>query len=103
GAVLAHLRECLLGVLPLEARFGWGTIDELKAQLNGWEVRSVDDLAFYPHRKTGQRDGARRSWEAHGDLAWYLGYRPSYLLLRTAFRACSDPSALAALFGWAGA
>jgi GT2 family glycosyltransferase len=103
GAVRAYRRECLLGVLPLEERFGWDTIDELKAQLAGWQVRSINDLAFYHHRETGQRDGARRSWEAHGDLAWYLGYRPSYLLLRTAFRACSDPSALATLYGWARA
>jgi glycosyltransferase involved in cell wall biosynthesis len=103
GAVRAYRRECLVGVLPLEERFGWDTIDELKAQLNGWQVRSIADLAFYHHRQTGQRDGARRSWESHGDLAWYLGYRPSYLLLRTAFRACSDPSALATLYGWARA
>lgn len=100
GAVRAYRRECLLAVLPLEERFGWDTIDELKAQLNGWQVRSIDDLPFYHHRETGERDGLRRSWEAHGDLAWYLGYRPSYLLLRTAFRACSDPSALATLYGW---
>jgi glycosyltransferase involved in cell wall biosynthesis len=103
GAVRAYRRECLRAVLPLEERFGWDTVDELKAQLGGWQVRSIDDLAFYHHRETGERDGLRRSWQAHGDLAWYLGYRPSYLFLRTAFRACSDPSALATVYGWARA
>jgi glycosyltransferase involved in cell wall biosynthesis len=103
GAVRAYRRECLRDVIPLEQRFGWDTIDELKAQLNGWRTRSLDGVAFYHHRETGARDGTRRSWESQGDLAWYLGYRLSYLLLRTAFRARHDVAALATLYGWARA
>src|SRR5262249_47216013 len=33
GAVRAYRSACLATVLPLEQRFGWDTIDEIKAQL----------------------------------------------------------------------
>jgi glycosyltransferase involved in cell wall biosynthesis len=100
GAVRAYRRDCLRDVMPLEPRMGWDTIDEVKAQLAGWTTRSVADLPFYHHRITGERDGGRRSWESQGALAWYLGYRVSYLVLRTAFRVWHDRSALAILKGW---
>jgi glycosyltransferase involved in cell wall biosynthesis len=100
GAVRAYRRECLRDVLPLEARMGWDTVDELKAHLNGWTTRSVTDIAFKHHRSTGERDGGRRSWESQGALAWYLGYRVPYLVLRTMFRVGRDRAALAILTGW---
>jgi poly-beta-1,6-N-acetyl-D-glucosamine synthase len=100
GAVRAYRRECLRDVLPLECRMGWDTVDELKAQLKGWTTRSVATIPFKHHRATGERDGGSRSWESQGDLAWYLGYRVPYLVLRTAFRAGRDRGALAILSGW---
>jgi glycosyltransferase involved in cell wall biosynthesis len=100
GAVRAYRRECLDDVMPLEPRMGWDTIDEVKAQLGGWTTRSVADIPFYHHRGTGERDGRRRSWESQGAVAWYLGYRVSYLVLRTAYRASRDRSAVAILKGW---
>jgi hypothetical protein len=90
-------------VTPLERRFGWDTIDELKAQLHGWTTRTVAEIPFFHHRATGARDGGRRTWEAQGKLAWYLGYRFPYLLIRTVFRSFDDWHALAMLSAWAGA
>ena len=66
GAVRAYRWACLQDVTPLERRFGWDTIDELKAQLHGWSTRTVAELAFFHHRATGARDGGRRTWEAPG-------------------------------------
>jgi poly-beta-1,6-N-acetyl-D-glucosamine synthase len=103
GAVRAYRRECLDDVLPLELRFGWDTIDEIKAQLHGWHTRSIADLAFYHHRATGARDGGRKTWRSQGDLAWYLGYRFPYLFFRTMFRSVEDRHALGMLAAWSEA
>ena len=96
GAVRAYRRECLDLVLPLPECVGWDGIDELKAQVNGWETRTVSELSFLHHRKLGARDGGRtRRWRAQGRGAYYMGYRFSYLLLRATFHARRDPAALA--------
>ncbi len=90
--------------MPLEEREGWDELDALKARLEGWQTRVVVDLPFRHHRKLGQRDGlAHGCGCAQGETAHYMGYRPSYLLARTAYRIVREPQAALMLVGWAGA
>jgi glycosyltransferase involved in cell wall biosynthesis len=100
GAARAYRRECLNAVLPLEQRQGWDEIDALKAAVHGWRVGTVDGLYFRHHRPEGERDGALRRWVDQGKTAHYMGYRPSYLLVRAAYQATRDPRALALLAGY---
>jgi glycosyltransferase involved in cell wall biosynthesis len=95
GATRAYRWECLQEVSPLEEQIGWDVLDEIRANLRGWHTRSLPDLAFYHHRALGARDGARRQWEAQGQMAHYLGYRFSYLVLRALWRGRKEPTALA--------
>ena len=103
GATRAYRRACLELVTPLEEREGWDELDALKARLNGWGTRAIADLPFCHHRKMGQRDGSRRVWLGQGETAHYMGYRFSYLLLRTAYRVVREPPAAMMLVGWAAA
>jgi glycosyltransferase involved in cell wall biosynthesis len=103
GAVRAYRTECLADITPLEDRMGWDTVDELKAQIRGWTTTSFGDIVFYHHRAVGQRDGARKAWRAQGDLAHYLGYRPSYFLLKALFRSLREPAAVAMFWGYGAA
>jgi len=103
GATRAYRRECLAQLEPLEQRLGWDVIDELGAQLLGWRTRSIETLPFFHHRPMGSRDGAWRAWWSQGETAHYLGYRPSYLVIRAFHRSKTNPTALAMLGGWAAA
>ncbi len=103
GATRAYRWQCLLDVSPLEERIGWDAVDEMRANLGGWSTRSIQDLPFYHHRRLGERDGARREWEAQGRMAHYLGYRFSYLVARTLWRARTERAAVAMLSGYAAA
>lgn len=103
GATRAYRWQCLLDVSPLEEQIGWDAVDEMRANLHGWDTRSIGSLPFYHHRLLGERDGARRQWEAQGRMAHYLGYRISYLLARTLWRARTERAAFAMLTGYAGA
>jgi len=104
GATRAYRRACLQQVLPLEERMGWDGADELKAQVLGWRTATIEELAFYHHRRVGERDGGRhRRWAAQGRGSRALGNRFSYLVLRTLFHARRDPSALAMIWGYVGA
>ncbi len=104
GCARAYRTACLDQILPLDEHMGWDGLDALRAELRGWRCGRVRDLPFRHHRPEGARDGARRSaYAAQGRAAHYMGYRPSYLVLRALHRARSEPSALAMIAGFAGA
>jgi len=100
GATRAYRTTCFESVSPLEERLGWDGIDEVKANLAGWSARSIRDLPFFHHRKMGERDGSWRAWAAQGDTARFLGYRTSYLVLRSLYQARRDKAALAMIWGY---
>lgn len=104
GATRAYRRECLDAVLPLEERHGWDGIDQLKARARGWKTQTIVSLPFRHHRPEGTRDGSRWAhWRVNGDTAYFMGYRPSYLLSRSLFHMRRDRSAFALVVGYAAA
>jgi poly-beta-1,6-N-acetyl-D-glucosamine synthase len=102
--VRAYRWACWHGLQPLEARMGWDGIDEARAVLAGWRTRVIDGLEFRHNRRMGRRDGSRvRARAAEGTAAHFMGYRPSYLVLRALWQARREPAALAMLWGYATA
>ena len=95
GATRAYRWDCLTAVRPLEPRFGWDGIDELRARARGWSTCTLRDLPFRHHRAEGASDRPWRAFAAQGATAHFMGYRTSYLLLRTLHHARRDLSALA--------
>jgi biofilm PGA synthesis N-glycosyltransferase PgaC len=103
GAARAYRRACLERVLPLEERIGWDTVDAVKAALAGWRTRTLGDLPFRHHRPEGERDGASSAWEALGRCSHFMGYRPSYQLVRTLHHVRRDRRAIGLLTGYLAA
>lgn len=103
GAARAYRRACLEELLPLPERMGWDGVDELKAQTRGWSTRSLPELPVRHHRALGGRERRLAKWVAQGDMAHFMGYRPSYLLVRALYRSTQEPSALAMVYGYARA
>jgi poly-beta-1,6-N-acetyl-D-glucosamine synthase len=101
GANRAYRRECLADVLPLEERMGWDTVDALKALACGWKVRLVRSAVFRHHRVEASRDRTRSAaWRSQGGMAWFVGYRPLYLIAKVSFRSVKDPAALSMFSGY---
>ena len=104
GASRAYRWACLQDVRPLEERHGWDGIDQLKARARGWQTKTLTDLPFRHHRAEGGQDGSRWAhWRANGDTAYFMGYRPWYLLARTLHRLRSEPAAAGLVVGYAAA
>ena len=104
GASRAYRWACLQEVLPLEERHGWDGIDQLKARARGWQTKTLTDLPFRHHRAEGGQDGSRWAhWRANGDTAYFMGYRPWYLVARTLHRLRSEPAAAGLVVGYATA
>jgi biofilm PGA synthesis N-glycosyltransferase PgaC len=101
GASRAYRRECLDAVMTLEARMGWDGLDEVKARMLGYRSEAVLELGFRHHRSTGERDrSALRHNASQGHAAYYMGYRPSYVLLRVLYRTPREPAAVGMLWAY---
>ena len=108
SAVAAQCRTyrwaCWEQVQPLEPYLGWDGVDEARAVLAGWSTHVLPGLTFRHHRPMGQRDGSGwRARAAEGIAAYYMGYRPSYLVARVLWHARRDATALGMIWGWSGA
>ena len=102
GASRAYRWDCLQQLLPLEERVAWDGVDEFKANARGWRTVAFEELPFKHHRREGERDGtAWRARRNQGQAAYYLGYRPWYLLLRALWNARREPAALGMVWGYA--
>lgn len=108
GATKFYRRECFAEIAPLAEMLGWDTIDEAKARLAGWTVRSVaipegDPLHL---RTTGSYDGLVRGFSRHGLCAWSYGAHPLAVALGAVARMGEKPrvvGGLAYLGGWLAA
>lgn len=104
GASRCYRRECLEAVSPLEECVGWDGIDGLKATVLGWETKLLRDVPFRHHRRLGERDGGSTArWRRQGQGSYFMGYRLSYLVLRSLHRGLRDPAAVAMIFGYVAA
>jgi poly-beta-1,6-N-acetyl-D-glucosamine synthase len=102
GASRMYRWACLEDVLPLEERFAWDGIDEIKANARGWQTKTFVDLPFRHHRPEGHRDGGRfRARVAQGRASYYVGYRPWYLVLRAIRHLPREPGAVGLVWGYA--
>jgi glycosyltransferase involved in cell wall biosynthesis len=104
GASRAYRWPLMSDVMALESRMGWDGLDEVKARMRGYRSAVLLDLEFKHHRPTGARERDRlRHFAAQGRAAWYMGYRPSYLLLRTLYRSPREPAAVGMVWGFVAA
>ena len=104
GASRAYRLDCLAEVEALEPCMGWDGLDEIRVQLRGLKTQAFVDLPFRHHRPEGGRElTSLHQGEALGRASWYMGYRPTFLLLRSLYWARREPAALGMLWGYAGA
>jgi glycosyl transferase family 2 len=103
GASRAYRWALLDDVMALEPSLGWDGVDEVMAELRGYTTRGFTDLAFRHHRRVGEREGRLRAGSALGRQAWYMGYRPTYLVLRAVYRARGNVASIAMVWGYAAA
>jgi biofilm PGA synthesis N-glycosyltransferase PgaC len=103
GASRAYRWALLEAVQELEPEMGWDGVDEVMAELRGYTTAGFTDFGFRHHRRVGERDGRLRAGMALGQQAWYMGYRPTYLVLRALYRARENAASLAMVWGYAAA
>jgi biofilm PGA synthesis N-glycosyltransferase PgaC len=94
GATKIYRRECWDALEGLLQAPGWDTVDELKANMLGWNTRTFAELRLSHYRFTGAADGAWKDCIKNGRANYITGYHPLFMLLKCARRLAKRPYVL---------
>jgi len=95
GPIKAYRTRCLDDIGGLRPSMGWDGIDEYGATARGWRVHVLTELSVLHYKPRGSKQPwCRARWEEGRGNA-YMGYRTSFLLLRTGFRMLFERPPLA--------
>ena len=82
GATKIYRRECWDDIGGLIHQTGWDTLDEVKANMLGWETRCFSDITLVQHRYTGAADGTWKNAVKNGRANYVCGYHPLFMFLK---------------------
>lgn len=91
GATKFYRRECWEAIGGLHPVTGWDTLDEVKANMLGWESRRIPEARFLHLRPTGGADGGWRNAFKNGRGSYISGYHPVYMLSKCVRRLPARP------------
>lgn len=91
GATKIYRRACWQAIDGLLPAPGWDTLDEVKAQMRGWETRTFPELVLLHHRFTGSADGAWGGWVKNGRANYISGYHPLFMAAKCLSRLVRPP------------
>ncbi len=107
GVAKAYRVACLDDIGGLRQSMGWDGIDEYGARARGWHVRVLTELTMLHYRPRGSKQKALKARWEEGRGNAYMGYLPSWLLVRAAYRSFVEKPpivggiALLAGYAWA--
>ncbi len=91
GATKIYRKACWEAIGRLWTAAGWDTIDEVKANMLGWQTRTFEDLRVLHHRPTGAADGKMRDRVKHGMACYVSGYHPLFVAASCMYRLVQKP------------
>jgi poly-beta-1,6-N-acetyl-D-glucosamine synthase len=87
GVAKAYRVACLDDIGGLRPSMGWDGIDEYGARARGWNVRVLTELTLLHYRPRGSKQKPLKARWEEGRGNAYMGYLPSWLLVRAAYRS----------------
>lgn len=91
GATKIYRRMCWEQMGGLIKAPGWDTVDELKANMLGWETCTFRDIEIHQLKPTGSADGNWQNWIKNGLANYVTGYHPLFMLAKCFKRTFSWP------------
>lgn len=97
GATKIYRRDAWDAIGGLVRVTGWDTLDEVKANMLGWNTYSFRDLQVVQLKPTGAADGSWKNWVKNGRANYISGYHPVFMLLKCLKRCFQQPYGIASL------
>ena len=91
GATKIYRRECWEQIGGLKVLTGWDTIDELKANMVGWNTKTFPELRLIQHKTTGSADGDWKNYVKNGLANYITGYHPAFMVVKCLKRLAERP------------
>jgi len=103
GAAKMYRTTCFDQIGGPQIVLGWDTLDELKAQMLGWETKSYKNLVLKHYKPIGfkQKKTSRRELLA-GERLNYLGYHPLFAILKCLYNIKRKPYIVGGILMLAG-
>jgi poly-beta-1,6-N-acetyl-D-glucosamine synthase len=86
GVAKAYRVACLDEIGGLRPSMGWDGIDEYGARARGWNARVPTELTLLHYRPRGSKQKPLKARWEEGRGNAYMGYLPSWLFVRAAYR-----------------
>jgi glycosyltransferase involved in cell wall biosynthesis len=97
GATKIYRRACWLQIGGVVNGAAWDTIDEVKANMLGWQTCSFEDLKVAHFRFTGTANGAWKNSVKLGTWSYIAGYHPLYMVFRCLKGVFAKPRGIGSL------
>jgi len=91
GATKIYRRDCWEAIQGLHVAPGWDTIDEVKANMLGWQTETLPQLPIQQHRPTGNAEGWWRDRVKNGKAYYTAGYHPLFFAAKFLYRMAARP------------
>jgi biofilm PGA synthesis N-glycosyltransferase PgaC len=91
GATKVYRKECWDQIGGLLKAPGWDTLDEVKANMLGWETQTIPGLNIIHHRPTGAAYGAWKDRVKNGMGCYISGYHPLFMAFKCCRRLIEKP------------
>ena len=93
GASKVYRKKCFEDIGGrLDLSISWDLLDELKAQILGWETRSFSGITFTHHKRIGLMSGNQfKMYFNEGKILYFYGYHPLYFLAKSLYRGLEKP------------
>lgn len=91
GATKIYRQACWLEIGGLFPAPGWDTLDEVKANMLGWETRTLPGVNVRHHRPAGAAYGTWNDRVKAGLANYISGYHPFFMLLKSIKRMGEKP------------
>jgi poly-beta-1,6-N-acetyl-D-glucosamine synthase len=95
GGAKVFRRACWDAIGGLWVGYGSDTIDEVEANMRGWETQSLPDLLIHHHRFTGAAYGRWGSMVKDGKADYASGYHPLFMVAKCIYRLRQRPYVVA--------
>ena len=103
GATKIYNRACWNAIGGLIKAPGWDTLDEVKANMLGWETKAFPEIVLIQLKATGSADGTWTNWVKNGKANYISGYHPLFMIFKCIKRISQKPyiiSSIGLLYGF---
>ena len=97
GACKIYRQSCWSAIGGTSKIVGWDTLDELTANMLGWQTGTFRDIKLTHQRMSGGVDGLWKNWRKNGRANYNSGYHPLFMILKCGRRIFRKPWCVGAL------